>query len=146
MHVTVLEVHRGGTGVTGLGNVCTSVLLSSASLRHLDRMSPTAGPPSTLTISAVLPPSSDTGNTCATLVVKLRRVPAPKRFGCRQQDLGTAHCILVGMTDRRLALTLLNGCFQALCTATACGGAFVWCNMIWLYARQQAPIAWANSA
>ena len=55
---------------------CTSVLLSSANLRHLERMSPTAGPPSTLTISAVLPPSSETGNTCATLVVKLRKVPA----------------------------------------------------------------------
>ena len=39
-------------------------------------MSPTAGPPSTRTISAVLPPSSDTGSTCATLVVKLRKVPA----------------------------------------------------------------------
>ena len=54
----------------------TSVLLSSANLKHLERMSPTAGPPSTRTISAVLPPSSDTGSTCATLVVKLRKVPA----------------------------------------------------------------------
>eukprot|EP00966_Prymnesium_polylepis_P117143 2706793-Prymnesium_polylepis.2 len=30
-------------------------------------MSPIAGPPSTRRISAVLPPSSDTGSTCATL-------------------------------------------------------------------------------
>ena len=56
--------------------VDTSVLLSSASLKHRERMSPTAGPPSTRTISAVLPPSSETGSTCATLVVKLRKVPA----------------------------------------------------------------------
>eukprot|EP00951_Prasinocladus_malaysianus_P022876 scaffold192987_cov37-Prasinocladus_malaysianus.AAC.1 len=43
--------------------------LASASLRHLDRMSPTAGPLSTLTISAVLPPSSDTGRTWVTFLV-----------------------------------------------------------------------------
>ena len=39
---------------------------TSESRRHRERMSPTAGPPSTRTISAVLPPSSDTGSTCAT--------------------------------------------------------------------------------
>lgn len=41
----------------------------SLSLRQRERMSPTAGPPSTRTISAVLPPSSETGKTCETLVV-----------------------------------------------------------------------------
>ena len=41
-------------------------------------MSPTAGPPSTRTISAVLPPSSLTGSTCATRVVNVRRCPAPQ--------------------------------------------------------------------
>ena len=55
----------------------TSVLLASASLRHRERMSPTAGPPRTRTISAVLPPSSETGSTCATLVVKLCKLPTP---------------------------------------------------------------------
>ena len=39
-------------------------------------MSPTAGPPSTRTISAVLPPSSDTGSTCAMRVVSCRMWPA----------------------------------------------------------------------
>eukprot|EP00213_Chloropicon_mariensis_P003425 CAMPEP_0197479002 /NCGR_PEP_ID=MMETSP1309-20131121/30825_1 /TAXON_ID=464262 /ORGANISM="Genus nov. species nov., Strain RCC998" /LENGTH=247 /DNA_ID=CAMNT_0043020569 /DNA_START=614 /DNA_END=1357 /DNA_ORIENTATION=+ len=41
-----------------------SSVVSSESLKHLDLMSPTAGPPSTLHISAVLPPSSLTGSTC----------------------------------------------------------------------------------
>lgn len=50
----------------------TSSLLSSARRRHRDRMSPTAGPPRTRTISAVLPPSSLTGSTCATRVVSSR--------------------------------------------------------------------------
>jgi len=54
----------------------TSPPWSSANRRHLDRMSPTAGPPSTRTISAVLPPSSETGSTCATRVVSCRRWPA----------------------------------------------------------------------
>lgn len=54
----------------------TSGSLSSASRRHLLRMSPTAGPPSTRTISAVLPPSSDTGSTCVTRVVNCRMCPA----------------------------------------------------------------------
>lgn len=46
-----------------------SSLESSDSLKHRLRISPTAGPPSTRTISAVLPPSSLTGKTCATRVV-----------------------------------------------------------------------------
>ena len=36
---------------------------ASASRRHRERMSPTAGPPRTLAISAVEPPSSETGRT-----------------------------------------------------------------------------------
>mmetsp|Transcript_32403 Transcript_32403/g.103112 ORF Transcript_32403/g.103112 Transcript_32403/m.103112 type:complete len:217 (-) Transcript_32403:502-1152(-) len=40
-----------------------SSLPASASRRHRERMSPTAGPPRKRTISAVLPPSSDTGST-----------------------------------------------------------------------------------
>jgi hypothetical protein len=43
-----------------------SSLYSSARRRQRERMSPTAGPPRTRTISAVLPPSSDTGSTCET--------------------------------------------------------------------------------
>mmetsp|Transcript_529 Transcript_529/g.2022 ORF Transcript_529/g.2022 Transcript_529/m.2022 type:complete len:254 (-) Transcript_529:103-864(-) len=43
-----------------------SLVLSELNLRHLLLMSPTAGPPNTLTISAVLPPSSETGKTCVT--------------------------------------------------------------------------------
>lgn len=58
--------------------VLTSPSLSSANRRHLDRMSPTAGPPTTRTISAVLPPSSDTGSTCAMRVVKERKWPVGK--------------------------------------------------------------------
>ena len=54
----------------------TSSPVSSARRRHRERMSPTAGPPSTLTISAVLPPSSETGSTCATRVVSCRSCPA----------------------------------------------------------------------
>lgn len=38
-------------------------------------MSPTAGPPRTLTISAVLPPSSETGSTWVTLVVSCCKSP-----------------------------------------------------------------------
>ena len=53
----------------------TSSLVSSANRRHRERMSPTAGPPNTRTISAVLPPSSETGSTCATRVVSCRRWP-----------------------------------------------------------------------
>jgi hypothetical protein len=56
--------------------VLTSSSLSSASLRQRLRMSPTAGPPMTRTISAVLPPSSLTGSTCDTWVVSRRRGPA----------------------------------------------------------------------
>mmetsp|Transcript_3908 Transcript_3908/g.11746 ORF Transcript_3908/g.11746 Transcript_3908/m.11746 type:complete len:228 (-) Transcript_3908:180-863(-) len=43
-----------------------SSVLSELNLRHLLLMSPTAGPPNTLTISAVDPPSSETGKTCVT--------------------------------------------------------------------------------
>jgi hypothetical protein len=57
----------------------TSSSESSASRKHRERMSPTAGPPSTRTISAVLPPSSDTGSTYATLVVSARRRPETSR-------------------------------------------------------------------
>lgn len=45
-------------------------------------MSPTAGPPSTLTISAVLPPSSETGRMCVTLVVSCRRCPVNQQSAC----------------------------------------------------------------
>lgn len=41
--------------------MATSWLVSSARRRQRERMSPTAGPPRTRTISAVLPPSSETG-------------------------------------------------------------------------------------
>jgi hypothetical protein len=51
----------------------TSGSLSSARRKQRERMSPTAGPPSTRTISAVLPPSSDTGSTWVTRVVSWRR-------------------------------------------------------------------------
>ncbi len=60
----------------------TSASVSSASRRHLERMSPTAGPPSTLTISAVLPPSSETGRMCVTLVVSCRRCPVNQQSAC----------------------------------------------------------------
>ena len=82
----------------------TSVLLSSASLRHLERMSPTAGPPSTLTISAVLPPSSDTGSTWATLVVKFRRLPAIKHliviYGALCMFMAAARCIACALSEQ----------------------------------------------
>ena len=54
---------------------CTSASALSARRKHRERISPTAGPPRTLTISAVLPPSSDTGKICVTLVVSCRRCP-----------------------------------------------------------------------
>mmetsp|Transcript_34483 Transcript_34483/g.83437 ORF Transcript_34483/g.83437 Transcript_34483/m.83437 type:complete len:83 (-) Transcript_34483:585-833(-) len=52
-----------------------SLVVPGANLNNLDRMSPTAGPPSTRTISAVDPPSSVTGKTCHTFV-------PPAVFGC----------------------------------------------------------------
>ena len=48
-----------------------SAVDSSERRRHRDRRSPTAGPPSTRTISAVDPPSSETGMTCVTLLVRV---------------------------------------------------------------------------
>lgn len=62
----------------------TSSSLSSASRKHLLRMSPTAGPPITRTISAVLPPSSLTGSTCDTWVVSLRSGPARQHDTAQQ--------------------------------------------------------------
>lgn len=70
----------------------TSASLSSARRRHLLRISPTAGPPSTRTISAVLPPSSETGSTCVTRVVNCRTWPAASRGN-------GSHCVLSWHTD-----------------------------------------------
>lgn len=61
--------------MTGI-HIPTSSSRASASVWHLDLISPTAGPPSTRTISAVLPPSSDTGNTYATRFVSCFSLPA----------------------------------------------------------------------
>ena len=69
----------GAPHVSRAHSAVTSASVSSARRRHLERMSPTAGPPSTLTISAVLPPSSDTGRMCVTLVVSCRRCPESHR-------------------------------------------------------------------
>ena len=63
---------------------------TSESRRQRDRMSPTAGPPSTRTISAVEPPSSETGITCAMRVDTLdtaaarlfMAVPPENRTSC----------------------------------------------------------------
>lgn len=46
-------------------------------------MSPTAGPPITRTISAVDPPSSETGSTCVTCEVSWRSAPAQQKM-CAQ--------------------------------------------------------------
>ena len=50
-----------------------STVDSSDRRRHRERTSPTAGPPRTRTISAVDPPSSETGMTCMTLLVSSMR-------------------------------------------------------------------------
>lgn len=70
------EFKARGLGHGGL----TSSSESSARRRQRDRMSPTAGPPTTRTISAVLPPSSETGSTYATLFVRFRSCPAFPRL------------------------------------------------------------------
>ena len=75
-----IQVELWQANVIWLPPAPTSALVSSARRRHLERMSPTAGPPSTLTISAVLPPSSETGSTWAILVVKFCRLPAVGKF------------------------------------------------------------------
>ena len=67
-----------GPWLMGKHPALTSSSESSARRRQRDRMSPTAGPPRTLTISAVLPPSSDTGSTYVTRVVSWRTAPACK--------------------------------------------------------------------
>ena len=68
-----MQLFKNNQMIRGWGcRVATSSPVSSARRRHRDRMSPTAGPPSTRTISAVLPPSSETGRTCATRVVSCR--------------------------------------------------------------------------
>ncbi len=59
-------------------------------------MSPTAGPPSTLTISAVLPPSSDTGRMWVTRVVSCRRCPVKQQrvllvLCSMRQDVSALH-------------------------------------------------------
>ena len=57
-----------------------SLVAFEASRRHRDLMSPTAGPPRTRTISAVLPPSSETGRTWVT-------DSAPGRFASSRAQL-----------------------------------------------------------
>lgn len=137
---------------SNLRTATASEVLLSANLKHLDRISPTAGPPNTQsgpvrnnnrrsrriefekydwnyvprtrTISAVLPPSSETGRTCATRVVKflsssttpLKAVPPEKtsregRAGLGMRVEEEEQRQLLGFWERRVDMEwdLLQG-------------------------------------
>lgn len=98
--------------------VClTSSSLSSASRRQRERMSPTAGPPSTRTISAVEPPSSETGSTCDTRVVKARSAPADA-----DDEIPTAGGVLeTGDADQRRVFRFHYSLTPYGCTAWVLG-------------------------
>ena len=80
-------------------------------------MSPTAGPPNTLTISAVEPPSSLTGNTYATRVVRRRRrdatllnaVPPEKTTREGPQAAGSGMWGVAGVRGIPLVLVVGSG-------------------------------------
>ena len=119
---------RGSRWPSSVLTARASDVLSSDSRRQRERMSPTAGPPNTRTISAVEPPSSEMGITCVTRVVK---------FSCRADGAPAPPTPTTTRATSMPRVSMLRGFHAVRCShlRTEIDSLHVRSAPVWCYSR-----------